>query len=192
MYSVKGIGFETQKQIKSKLEITQQIKNIMKTIEQINQDKGNYNATNANRIDIGLQQNKSVNEKPQKAYSFPFTKLIGMLFFVPTSAMGGNPVGLLMGVFIGILFYRSWMLSIGNSLPLAQHNTLLNFYCRTYFGYTWRALTLIFGITFTAGFLLGDSAIAGAIAAVLFVQFVLATVFTILMPSKIYKNRNQL
>ena len=162
----------------------------MKTFEkQINQEKGNCNVTNANPVEIQLKQPDSVNEKPQKAYSFPFIKLIGMLFFVPTSAMGGNPFGVLMGVFIGILFYRSWMLSIGNSLPLAQHNTLLNFYCRMYFGYTWRALTLIFSIIFTAGFLLGDAAMAAAIGAVLLVQLVFATVFTILIPTKIFKNR---
>lgn len=159
------------------------------TSKEIYQKEENLNQIRSISVETQSANEETADKNQKKVYSFPYLKLVGMLFFVPTSAMGGNPFGVLIGVVIAIFFYRSWMLAIGETTSFSNNNTLTTYYIKIYFAYSWRALVLILGSTALAGLLLGDAALGGAIGAVLFVQFVFASVFTILIPHKIFKYR---
>ncbi|MDA7633239.1 hypothetical protein N8766_03945 [bacterium] len=123
--------------------------------------------------------------------------MFGFLFFTPTTAMGGNPSGAAMGTLFGIVTFRLWFRRrVDNTINRgdAKKGFFKSVYFPALLSYSWRSLTMIFGLIIISALLLGNEILVGKLLAAMLVQWTIATVLALDVPfwtpSSPLKNKN--
>ena len=111
--------------------------------------------------------------------------MLGFLFFLPTTAQGGNPVGALFDCLLAIITFRLWFRRrVYTRLEIISD--ISPFFGRVYvpafLSYTWRSLLFVVILPFVVAFLIGDWEVGGRFLGVMLFMWLLATVLSLDVP----------
>jgi hypothetical protein len=137
-----------------------------------------------------VRSERLINDELEKKTKVSVVSVIAttlFLFFIPTSSLGGNPAGTVMGVFSAVLAFRCWIERRTYKRILLKKSTndyFVSIYLPSLWSYVWRSFLTMIGIAIVIEVLAGGnwSKGYGLLTGVIIALWIIGSVFVVDIP----------